>query len=481
MNRRSYRVLGWVPAALLAGAGCNHGPPAIAPAQPPVVPVSHPVERPVTDYVDYTGRTAAVLAVDVRARVSGYLVKMPFREGAEVERGQMLFEIDPSPYQAQFDAAKAQVGVAEAALRLARVTYERNRIIAAREPGAVSQQELDQYRAQQDQAAANLNLAQANLETARLRLDWTKVNSLIDGQISRYFLTLGNLVSADQTLLTTIVSLDPIYVYFDVDERTVIRVRKGINAGNIRVPVERTDIPVHMGLEGEEGYPHQGTLDFVNNAVTPSTGTILVRAVFPNPLPNVTQPRGIMIAYDPRTAKPEPDLDGRAGRGGKPDAQIDSARTGKPESRPENSAARKADAVIAENRPRAGRRLLSPGMFVRVRLPIGEPHEALLVIDRAVGFDQGMRFVYVLDKDNKVVYRRVSTGPLEDDGLRVIDGGDLHADDRVVVGALQQIRPGMVVQPDEIAMPTIPTPAGGQAPSTVPGKPQPPPSGGKAR
>jgi multidrug efflux system membrane fusion protein len=116
-------------------------------------------------------------------------------------------------------------------------------------------------------------------------------------------------------------------------------------------------------------------------------------------------------------------------------------------------------------------------MFVRVRVPIGEPHDALLVIDRAVGSDQGMRFVYVLDKDNKVVYRRVSTGPLEDDGLRVIDGGDLHADDRVVVGALQQVRPGMVVQPDEMAMPTIPTAAGGQAPSPVPGKPQPPPSG----
>jgi multidrug efflux system membrane fusion protein len=437
----------------------------------------------VTEYVDYTGRTASVLADDVRARVSGYLVRMPFREGAEVERGQLLFEIDPAPYQAQYDAAKAQVGIADAALRLARVTYERNRIIAAREPGAVSQQELDQYRAQEDQARANLDLTRANLDTARLRLDWTRVTSPIDGQISRYYLTLGNLVTADQTLLTTIVSLDPMYVYFDVDERTVIRVRKGINAGTIRVPVERTAIPVYMGLEGEEGYPYQGTLDFVNNAVTPSTGTILVRAVFANPQPNVTQPRAIMVAHDPRSPKPEPDFGDRATWQDKPEARIDATRAGlgKPETRSVSSASRKVEAIYPKTRRRPGRRLLSPGMFVRIRLPIGEPHPALLVIDRAVGSDQGLKFVYVLDKDNKVEYRRVRTGPLQDDGLRVIDKEDLRDDDWVVVGAVQQVRPRMQVKPDEVPMPTIPTPAGGEAPPPVPGKPQPPPPGGNSR
>jgi multidrug efflux system membrane fusion protein len=401
----------------------------------------------VTDYVEFTGRTAAKYSTDIRARVTGYLIQMPFREGAPVHKGDLLFEVDPAPYKAQYDAAQAQLGIAEAALRLARVTYERNRIISNRDPGAVSQQELDQYRAQADQAAANVKLAEANLATAKLRLDWTKVTSPIDGQVSRFFLTFGNLVTQDQTLLTTVMSLDPMYVYFDVDERTVLRVRKGINAGIIKVPEDRTNIPVEMGLDGEDGFPHRGTLDFINNALTPSTGTILVRALFDNPVP-----------------------------------EVDTSQA------------------------RRGRRLLSPGMFVRVRLPIGEPHPALLVIDRAIGSDQGLKFLYVLDEDNKVQYRRVSTGALQDNGLRVIEGGGdrvvqatdtwtmagqaqlgaslgsgpasyllgmaelvgttldltLYPDDWVLVGGLQQVRPRMEIDPEKIPMPTLTTGAVGE-------------------
>jgi multidrug efflux system membrane fusion protein len=447
MSRMRLLLLPGLYLALAGLAGCSRSPAPTAAPKAPVIPVSHPVEGMVTDYVEFTGRTAAKLSTDVRPRVTGYLVQMPFREGAPVHKGDLLFEIDPAPYQAQFDAAHAQVGIAEAALRLARVTLQRNQLISQRDPGAVSQQELDQYRAQADQAAANLKLAQANLATAKLKLDWTKVTSPIDGQVSRYYLTLGNLVTQDQTLLTTVMSLDPMYVYFDVDERTVLRVRKGVNAGLIKVPEDRTNIPVEMGLEGEEGFPHRGTLDFINNALTPSTGTILVRAIFDNPQPQVEGPE-----------------------------------------------------------PRRGRRLLSPGMFVRVRLPIGEPHPALLVIDRAVGSDQGLKFLYVLDRDNKVQYRRVSTGALQDNGLRVIEGaGDrgiqaadtwsaalqtqlgpavapgpapyllgvaelvattldlaLYPDDWVIVGGLQQLRPRMEIDPDRIAMPTLIGVAGGE-------------------
>ncbi len=430
--------------------GCNHAPPSTPAAALPVIPVSQAVEREVQDFVDYTGRTAAVYSLDVRARDTGYLVQMPFREGAEVKKGALLFEIDPAPYQAQFNAANAQVGVADAALRLAQVTYERNRTIAARQPGSVSQQELDQNRAQMEQAEANLNLAKANRDYAKLQLDWTRVVSPIDGQVSRYYLTLGNLVTQDQTLLTTVVSLDPMYVYFDVDERTVLRVRKGINAGTIQVPGERTLIPVYMGLEGEEGYPHRGTLDFVNNAVNPSTGTILVRALFDNPNP--------MHAYQRAQGPTALGLGApRIGSGAFPLAAIALG--------------------VAIEPAKPGRRLLSPGMFVRVQLPIGQPHPALLVIDRAVGFDQGLKFVYVLDAENKVQYRRVTTGSLQEDGLRVIEEG-LHPDDWVIVGGLQQVRPRMQIDPDRIAMPQLPAPEASAAATAESGKPQPPPPGG---
>ncbi len=390
------------------GAGCNPAPPAAPASGPPVVPVSRPVEREVTDYVDYTGRTAAVQALDVRARVTGYLVQMPFKEGGEVKKGDLLFEIDPRPYQDQFDAAKAQVALAEANLRLARVTYERDRIIAARDPGGVSAQQLDQDLAQQQQATANLGVARANLKTADLNLQWTKVTSPIDGVVSRYYYTLGNLVVQDQTLLTTIVSVDPMYAYFDMDENTIIRIRNAINEGKIKPPPNTDAIPVLMSVGAEEGYPHQGHVSFINNTVNPATGTLAVRGTFANP------------------------------------------------------------------KPPNGRRVLSPGMFVRIRVPIGQAHPALLVADRAIGSDQGLKFVYVVDAAHQVQYRRVTTGALQEDGLRVVEG--VEKDDWVVVGALQQVRPRMEVQPEEMAMPSFGNPAG-QAPPPVPEKPEPPPTG----
>ncbi len=211
------------------------------------------------------------------------------------------------------------------------------------------------------------------MEIYTLQHDFTRVTSPIDGQISRYYLTLGNLVNQDPTLLTTVVSVDPMYAYFEMDEPTLLRTRKAINEGKIKLPADHS-LPVLMGLQGEEGFPHKGVINFVNNQFNPTTGSILVRGVFPNP------------------------------------------------------------------RPERGERLLSPGMFVRIRLPIGLPHPALLVVDRSIGSDQGMKFVYVLDADNKVQYRRVTTGALQDDGLRVIEQG-LEPDDWVVVGGLQQVRP----------------------------------------
>ena len=179
-----------------------------------------------TDYVDFTGRTNAVNSVDIRARVSGYLVQMPFKEGAEVKKGDLLFEVDPRPYQAQYDQAVGQVNLYKAQLELAKANYARDQEVA-KTPGAVSVQQLDQDKAAVDEADAAVKAFQASLEVYKLNLSFTKVTSPIDGQVSRYFLTLGNLVVQDQTLLTTVVSLDPMYVYFDVDEGTVLARSQG--------------------------------------------------------------------------------------------------------------------------------------------------------------------------------------------------------------------------------------------------------------
>jgi RND family efflux transporter MFP subunit len=366
-------------------AGCHReSPPAAQTSGAPMVPVSNPVQREVTELVEYTGRADAVTTVGIKARATGYLIRAPFKEGAEVKAGDLLFEVDPKPYQAQLAQAESQVRVAEAQFVLAQTSY--NRVKGITGSAAVSPQEVDQAKAAADAADAQVKAAKATAEVYRLNLGYTKVASPIDGQVSRYYYTIGNLVVQDQTLLTTVVSTDPMYAYFDMDERTLLRIRTAINQGKIMPKGPGNDIPVLMGLEGEDGYPHTGTLDFVNNVVNPSTGTIAVRGVFPNPQPD------------------------------------------------------------------KGRRLLSPGMFVRIRLPIGKAHPAILVVDRAIGSDQGLKYVYVVGPDNKVSYRRVKVGQLEDDGLRVIEEG-LAANEQVVVGAIQQLRPGMDVEPELQPMP----------------------------
>lgn len=385
------------------GAGCGRHPQQAPPDEPPVVPVSRPVQRQVTDYVYYTGRTDAIQTTAIRPRVTGYLVKMPFEEGAEVKKGDVLFEIDPRPYQAQLDQANGEINLYKAQHQLAQTTYARNRAIASRVSGGVSEQELDQNRAQVAEAAARIKAYESVARSYQLNLDFCKVASPIDGQVSRYYLTLGNLANQDQTLLTTVVSLDPTYAYFDVDENTLLRMTRAINAGTIGAP---TRVPIDMALQGEEGFPHRGYFNFMDNAVNRSTGTIAVRGIFSNP------------------------------------------------------------------KPKGGARLLKAGMFVRIRLQMGQPHDALLVIDRALGRDQGLEFVYVLDEDDKVQYRRVTTGPLQEDGLRVISTG-LKPGDRVVIGGVQQVRPRMKVQPDETPMPTL---AAGQSPAAE-SRPQPPPPG----
>ncbi len=387
MNRRKSICGGACLASLLMAAGCRREEATAESTAPPIIPVSRPVRRQVTNYVYYTGRLDAVQSVDVRPRVTGYLTQMPFHEGGDVKAGDLLFEVDPRQYQAQYDAARAQVDQYDANYRLARAENARSRAIVRLANSAISPEELEKSASQEAQALASLNVAKASLKLYELNLSFTKVTAPIDGHISRYFYTIGNLVTADSTVLTTIVTVDPMWAYFDMDELTIQRVRKAIAAGKIPVR-ETTEISVYMGLESEQGYPHEGRLNFVNNTVNQSTGTITVRGVFPNP----PLPRG--------------------------------------------------------------RRLLTPRMFVRIQLPVGVPHAALLVIDRALATDQGIKYLYVIDAENKTEYRKVSIGALQEDGLRVIDEG-IKPDDRVVVGALQHVQGGMKVDPEEIAMPTL--------------------------
>ncbi len=263
----------------LALGGCKREPPALAATPSPVVMVSLPVEREVRDYFEYTGRTAAVEAVEVRARVSGYLVKVNFQEGSVVKKGDLLFQIDPRPFQAVLDQAKGQVAQLEARLARAEADVARDERLLPK--GAASQKDLDTAIADRGEARAGIQSARAAVDRAALDLEFTRVTAPINGRISRHLIDEGNLVTLDSTLLTTIVSIDPMYAYFDADEGSVLHVRQLIREGKLH-SARDVAVPVLLGLANEPGYPHQGTVNFVDNQVNPQTGTLRLRGVFPN-------------------------------------------------------------------------------------------------------------------------------------------------------------------------------------------------------
>jgi membrane fusion protein, multidrug efflux system len=349
------------------------------------VSVSRPVAREVTDFADFTGVTEAANSVNVVARASGYLVKTCFQEGSDIKSGDLLFELDPRPYQAPCDLARSQLNLHEAEFKLAQATLARDQQLVRATPGVVSPQQLEQDRAAVAQAEAKIKTAQASLEISQLNLSLCKVVSPINGRAGRYYLTPGNLVTQDQTVLTTIVSLDPIYAYFDADATTVLRIRREFSATRTKSS-SAGQVSILMGLAWDEGFPHKGVVNFVDNQGNPKTGSVRVRGVFSNPV-----------------------------------------TTG-------------------------GERSLMPGMFTRVRLPIGQPHKSLLVIDRAIHSDNGRKYVYIVNVEGEPEQRRVETGSLENDGLRIITQG-LTGNDQVVVGELYQIQPGMKVQVEIIPMP----------------------------
>ncbi len=363
-------VLGsWI---LLHGSSSHAQTPAGGP--PPEVTVAQALTREVSDSAEFTGRLQAVNTVQVQPRVGGFVDSVHFQEGALVHKDDVLFQLDPRPYQAEVDRLSANQAQAKAALQLAETNQRRAQMLLAQH--AVAQQEADSQDTAEQSARAELAAATAALAAARLNLDFTQVRSPIDGRVSNIRITPGNLVTSSN-VLTSVVTVNPVYVYFDVDEQTWLKLdhlRAHAAQAGRDARIEAT-----MGLADEAGYPHDGRLDFVDNQLHTDSGTMRLRAVFDN-------------------------------------------RDG----------------------------LYTPGLYARVQLQSGQARPRLLVDDRAIGTDLGNQFVYVVDKEHKVQYRKVDTGPLYH-GLRVIDSG-LDGNDVVIVNGLQHVRPGIEVNPQKVAM-----------------------------
>ena len=340
--------------------------------------------------------------VEIRARVTGYLFDIGFAPGNDVTKGQRLFKIDPRPYQAQLDQANAQIRLAQTQLNLARADLARAREVA-KTPGAISRADMDKFIAAEAEAQAQLEAQRANAEIAKLNLEFTDVTSPIEGIAGRYLLTIGNLIQQDTTVLTTVVSQDPMWVYFDIDEQSLLTAQQLIREGKIKPIAEGGQVAVDIGLANEgNSYPHEGRLDFVNNQVTPDTGTIQLRAVLENP-------------------------------------------------------------KLSKHKLR----LFRPGMFVRVRLPMGTPERSLLVSQAALGTNQGRPFLFVVNQKNVIEYRPIELGPEQPGGMQVVRPVEIvrtasgvrpgkkgekvepsiTAEDLVVVEGLQRARPGEVVIP----------------------------------
>lgn len=361
---------------LLVGACEDEKKNAYVAPPPPEVSVAQPRRQSVTEYLEFTGNTEARETAELRARVKGFLKSVHFADGAYVKEGDLLFVIDPAEYQAAVAAGKAKV--AEVSARLERATRDLSRAQTLFKQGNVSEQVLDLRLSDKLQAQAEVQVAEADLEQAQLKLGYTRVTAPFDGRMGRTLVDAGNLVGSDgNTHLATIVATDPIYAYFSLNEKDLLRVRKP--QANTGAAPERGDkvqaIPLQLGLTNEEGFPHQGHLDFADTGVDPTTGTILLRGVFAN-----------------------------------------------------------------------ANRALLPGLFVRIRAPIGESTDALLVDDRAIGIDQRGRYVLVVNDQNKVEIRPVEIGS-KVGNLRQITKG-LAAGDWVIVGGLQRAREGIEVKPN---------------------------------
>jgi membrane fusion protein, multidrug efflux system len=268
-----------ITAAVLSACGHSQAAAPAAGAALPAVTVAQVLVQPLRHWQDLTGNLQAVDTVEVHPRVSGYVDSVHFVEGAHVAKGQLLFQIDPRPFQLEVDRLRAELERSRSHLELARADHARaERLIAQ---NAIAREEFEQLSSAEAEAAAGLAATQAQLDAARLNLEFTQIRSPIEGRVSRALITPGNLVS-NTSALTTVVSDDPIYAYFDTDEATYLAFAQRGQTSNEAHGKAGRSTPVYMGLVGEAGYPHQGRLDFLDNQVDIRSGTIRARAVFDN-------------------------------------------------------------------------------------------------------------------------------------------------------------------------------------------------------
>jgi RND family efflux transporter MFP subunit len=356
--------------ALVLLAGCEQN--SFVPPPPPKVDVATPVQRPVTRYLEATGNTAPIKSVDLVARVQGFLESIDYKDGDFVKEGATLFTIEPETYKLKLDQAKAAEVGSQATVKQAEADFKRQTDLVARQ--AVAQSTLDTSTSNRDNAQASLQQAEVNTRIAEINYGYTNVRAPFDGVVSAHLVSVGELVGASSpTQLASIVALDPIYVNFNVNEQDVLRVRAEARRKGL-TPNDLKQVPVEIGLQTEDGFPHQGKLDYAAPTINQSTGTLAVRGIIPNP-----------------------------------------------------------------------NRVLLPGYFVRIRVPVDEEKSALLVPDTALGSDQSGRYLLLVNADNLVEQRKVQVGAL-DAGLRVIESG-LKADDHVVVAGLLRVIPGQKVDP----------------------------------
>lgn len=355
-------------AALRGNSGVAKDAVASIPAPAVAVDVVTVASQSITDWHDYSGRLEAVDQVEIRPLVSGTLTVVHFKDGGLVEKGDVLFTIDPRPYQAALDHAKALVAAAQARVAYTASDLARaGRLLAG---NAIAKRDYEEKRNASRGAAADLQAAQATLASASLDLEHTRIVAPIAGRVSRAEVTPGNVVAAGAASvpLTSLVSVARMYASFDVDEQSFLKFVHPAQGP------DSAQMPIFLGLANEAGYPHPGKLAFVDNRMNTSSGTIRVRAVFDN-------------------------------SGGN----------------------------------------LVPGLYARIRLGGGAPHDAVLVDEKAIGTDQNKRFVVVVDGNNKTAYREVRLGASQQGG-RVVETG-LKTGERIVVNGLQRIRPGDVVTP----------------------------------
>src|SRR5689334_1619270 len=352
---------------LVVSAGCRRH--SETKSSLPSVTIGHPISKPVTENLDLTGTVGASLSVNLVARVTGYLESANFKDGDYVEKDQLLFVIEPKPYE-------EQVALNEATLVQAQAEYDRQ--LALSKQNATAASNLEKQLSLRDQAKAQVELAKINL-------DYTRVTAPFAGRIGRRQVDPGNLVGAGgATTLAKLEQMIPIFVNFNLNERDALHLREMMEKAGMAPKSAVGKAPIFVGLNNETGYPHQGVLDFTDNDISSSTGTIALRAVF-------------------------------------------------------------------ENKDKA----LFPGLFARVRIPLGPPQQMLVIPNSAIGNDQQGDYVFVVDRDDVVARRSVVKGPLIGEGRAVREG--LSAADRVVVDGILNAHPGAKVQPIE-SSPPAPSP-----------------------